>query len=62
MCVANDTSICNGTFHSAELLFEMCKGTMHVNVDVGILRNATRNIMRRSWKLLDHSSMEEFNI
>ena len=62
MCVANDTSSCNGTSHAAELLCEMCKGTMHVNVDVRILRNATRNIMWRSWRLLDHSSMEELHI
>ena len=62
MCVAKDTSSCNGTSHAAELLCEMCKRAKHVNVDVRILRNATRIIMRRSWRFLDNSSMEEMHI
>ena len=62
MCVAKDTSSCNGTSHAAEPLCEMCEGTKHVNVDVRILRSTTRIIMWRSWRLLDHSSMEEMHI
>ena len=45
MCVAKDTTSCNGTSHAAELLCEMCKGTKHVNVDVRLLRSATRIII-----------------
>ena len=41
MCVAKDTTSCNGTSHAAELLCEMCKGTKHVNVDVRLLRSAS---------------------
>ena len=45
MCVAKDTTSCNGTSHAAELLCEMCKGKKHVNVDVRLLISATRIII-----------------
>ena len=68
MCVANDTSICNGTSNVVELLCEtlhrifIAKRTMHVYVDVRVLRNAKCNIMRRRWRLSCHESMEELHM